>query len=57
LFDIVKVLSSGTIKGINFLENTYSVLKNGGYLIIDEIENHMHKKLVQTIIRFFTDPD
>ena len=57
LFDIVKVLSSGTIKGINFLENTYSVLKNGGYLIIDEIENNMHKKLVQTIIRFFTDPD
>ena len=57
MFDIVKVLSSGTIKGINFLENTYSILKNGGYLIIDEIENHMHKKLVQTIIRFFTDPD
>ncbi len=51
-----KIISSGTIKGVNILENIYNILKFGGYLILDEIENHMHKKLVQTIIRFFTDP-
>ncbi|RQD66808.1 MAG: ATP-binding protein [Tindallia sp. MSAO_Bac2] len=57
LIDIHHTLSSGTIKGINLFEKASLALKTGGYLIIDEIENHMHKKLVQTIIRFFMDPD
>ncbi len=49
------LLSSGTIKGINLLDQAKRALENGGYLVIDEIENHMHKKLVQTIMNFFTD--
>lgn len=56
LLDINNTLSSGTIKGINLLEKALQAMKSGGYLIVDEIENHMHKKLVQTIIRFFLDP-
>jgi ABC-type polar amino acid transport system ATPase subunit len=49
------LLSSGTIKGVNLLDQAKRALENGGYLVIDEIENHMHKKLVQTIMNFFTD--
>ncbi len=50
-------LSSGTIKGGNLLFLASQILQNGGYLIVDEIENHMHKKLVQTIIGFFADKE
>lgn len=47
-------LSSGTIKGLNILANVTKVLNNGGYLIIDEIENHLNKRIVQLIIELFT---
>ena len=30
-------------------------LKSGGYLLVDEIENHFNKEIVSTIIRFFMD--
>jgi len=29
------------------------ILKNGGYLLIDEIENHFNKEIVATLVRFF----
>ena len=32
-----------------------ATLKNGGYMIIDEIENHFNKEIVTTLIRFFMD--
>ncbi|MBM5068173.1 ATP-binding protein [Vibrio parahaemolyticus] len=51
--DLAKYLSSGTIKGINVFINAMLVLQNGGYLIIDEIENHFNKELTATLIRFF----
>lgn len=47
-------LSSGTIKGISFLSNAYIALKSGGYLLIDEIENHLNKTVVINIIRMFS---
>lgn len=50
-------LSSGTIKGINLFNRISQVMKQGGYLIVDEIENHLHKKLVQAIISMFEDGD
>ena len=31
------------------------VLQSGGYLLVDEIENHFNKEIVTTIIRFFMD--
>ena len=52
-----QVLSSGTIRGSSLLELVAITIKNGGYLAIDEIENHMHKRLVQTIIGFFNDEE
>lgn len=47
-------LSSGTIKGINILINARLVLMCGGYLLIDEIENHLNKSIVINLINLFT---
>ena len=50
-------LSSGTIKGSNIFYTIAFIMRTGGYLVIDEIENHIQKKLVQIIIGLFTDKD
>lgn len=47
-------LSSGTIKGLNILFNAMAILKLGGYLLIDEIENHLNKSIVINLINLFT---
>lgn len=49
------LLSSGTIKGLSLLPAMVSVFKHGGYLIIDEMENHLNKKLIQWFLEMFTD--
>ena len=51
--EMSKYLSSGTIKGINVFVNAMMVLKKGGYLIIDELENHFNKEIAATLLRFF----
>ncbi|MBJ6275304.1 ATP-binding protein [Staphylococcus aureus] len=51
--DLGKILSSGTIKGLNIFANIFKVLVEGGYLIIDEIENHLNKRIVSSILEFF----
>lgn len=51
------LLSSGTAKGGNILFWVKNIIRNGGYLIIDELENHFHKRLVQFIIELFNDKD
>lgn len=48
-------LSSGTIKGIRVFSDAVRVLKNGGYLMVDEIENHFNRELVASLLRLFTD--
>ncbi len=48
-------LSSGTIKGIITFSMVKEVLLSGGYLLVDEIENHFNKEIVTTLIRFFMD--
>ncbi len=48
-------ISSGTIRGSQLLDMASSVLSEGGYLIVDEIENHLNKKLVQLLIDLFQD--
>lgn len=50
-------LSSGTIKGITAFSLAKETLKHGGYLLIDEIENHFNKEIVSTLIRLFMDSD
>ena len=46
-------LSSGTIKGINIFINAMIVFEEGGYLIVDELENHFNREIVATLVRFF----
>jgi hypothetical protein len=53
LIELSNYLSSGTIKGINLFIDIEKTLKNGGYLIIDEIENHLHKSIIINIIQLF----
>lgn len=48
-----KYLSSGTIKGINIFLNAMLVFEEGGYLIVDELENHFNREIVATLVRFF----
>jgi len=52
-FELDTYLSSGTIKGISFLSNIYTIFASGGYLLIDEIENHFNKTIVMNIIKMF----
>ena len=55
LSDLNRYLSSGTIKGINTFLNATRVFENGGYLIVDELENHFNREIVSTLIRFYMD--
>ena len=43
------------VKGMITFTLAQEVLKDGGYLIVDEIENHFNKEIVSTLIRFFMD--
>ncbi len=52
---INEILSSGTIKCTDILFKMNLVLKFGGYMIIDEIENHLHLSIVKKIVRMFED--
>ncbi len=53
--DINRYLSSGTIKGINVFFNAIKIFHEGGYVIIDELENHFNHEIVSTLIRFYMD--
>lgn len=52
--DLYRYLSSGTIKGLNVFAFAKFAFQNGGYLIIDELENHFNQEVVSTLVRFFT---
>ncbi|SEF89466.1 AAA family ATPase [Lachnospira multipara] len=51
-----KYLSSGTVKGLNVFLNAMMVFNKGGYLLVDELENHFNREIVATLYRFFTNP-
>ena len=53
--DLERYLSLCTIKGIIVFSMVKEVLQSGGYLLMDEIENHFNKEIVSTLIRFFMD--
>lgn len=53
--ELNRYLSSGTIKGINTFLNAIKTFETGGYLIIDELENHFNQEIVSTLIRFYMD--
>jgi hypothetical protein len=51
--ELNKYLSSGTIRGIFIFTLALDILQKGGYILVDELENHFNKEIVCTIIRFF----
>ena len=55
-FDAVQMLSAGTIRGSRIVNATVGVLREGGYFLVDEIENSLNKKLVETIMDLFASP-
>lgn len=50
---LINILSSGTLRGINLFMRAFIQMERGGYLIVDEIENHFNKEIVATLIRMF----
>lgn len=53
--EMLELLSNGTIKGIDLFIRTAMLLKTGGVMIIDEIENCFHKNLVNNLLFLITD--
>ena len=51
--ELTKYLSSGTLKGIWTFTFALHTFQKGGYLLVDELENHFNKEIVCTILRFF----
>lgn len=54
-YELHEILSSGTSKGIILMSYVVWALKCGVDLIIDEVENHFHKTLVENLINLFKD--
>lgn len=52
--ELRRVLSSGTLRGLNIVGRLLPVLGSGGYLLVDEIENHLNKQLVNVIVDLFS---
>lgn len=50
-------LSTGTKRFISLVLNAIDVIKNKGILLIDEIEENMHKELIFLILRLFVQLD
>lgn len=53
--ELIYMLSSGTTKGILLYIFAVAALENGFDLLIDEVENHFHKTLVENMISLFKD--
>lgn len=53
--ELLYLLSSGTTKGVLLYVMMTASLQNGFDLIIDEIENHFHKSLVENMISLYKD--
>lgn len=51
--DLGNYLSSGSIKGLYIYLSAMQILKSGGILILDEIENHFNQELVKTLLSLF----
>lgn len=53
--ELYEILSSGTTKGLTLFTFVVYSLNTGNDLIIDEIENHFHKNLVENLINLYKD--
>lgn len=54
-FELYEILSSGTTKGFGLFSFVVYSLKTGSDLIIDEVENHFHKTLVENLLNLYKD--
>lgn len=57
IISLEEIVSSGTIRGQRIIKNAITTLKSGGYLLIDELENHLNKELVKMIINIFNNKE
>lgn len=53
--ELLHFLSSGTTKGLLLYATVIASLQHGFDILIDEIENHFHKTLVENIISLYKD--
>lgn len=53
--ELYRFMSSGTTKGLNLYVTAIISLQMGFDLIVDEIENHFHKTLVENLIMLYKD--
>ena len=53
--ELNRYLSSGTIKGINIYIYAMRSFRTGGYVIVDELENHFNHEIISTLIGFYRD--
>lgn len=53
--ELNRYLSSGTIKGLSVFMGAVFAFMEGGYLLVDELENHFNREIVSTLVRFFMD--
>lgn len=53
--ELINILSSGTTKGLLLYMIAVASLQNGFDLLIDEVENHFHKTLVENLISLYKD--
>lgn len=53
--ELYEILSSGTTKGFGLFTFVVYSLRTGMDLIIDEIENHFHKTLVENLVNLYKD--
>lgn len=53
--ELIYMLSSGTTKGLLLYIYVVAALQQGFDLLIDEVENHFHKALVENMISLFKD--
>lgn len=49
-----EVLSSGTVRGVSLVSRAMGALNSGGYLLVDEIENHLNHQLVNVVLDLFS---
>lgn len=50
---LTEVLSSGTVRGLGLVQRSLSALRGGGLLLVDEIENHLNRQLVNVVLDLF----
>lgn len=53
--ELIYLLSSGTTKGIFLYMIVAASLQNGFDLLIDEVENHFHKTLIENMLSLYKD--